>query len=160
MAKKMAKMAKNGSNAVQCKSHLEPSEKALKKTKSEELAILRRYTPSWEFVCPFWPFFGPFQTVKCDFLKILQCPDFANLWGDFWHLSQPIKLDESDGGFSFLRIIFLSHVLCNWCPGSWCRYAPINHPNQIRSPVRKNLPRHLLEEPLTLSDKYWVVVFL
>ena len=44
MAQKMAKMAKNGSNAVQCKSHLEPSEKALKKTKSEELAILRRYT--------------------------------------------------------------------------------------------------------------------
>ena len=32
--------------------------------------------------------------------------------------------------------------------------------NQIRSPVRKNLPRHLLEEPSTLSDKYWVVVFL
>ena len=46
------------------------------------------------------------------------------------------------------------HHLCNWCPGSWCRWAPINHPNQIRSPVRKNLPRHLLEEPLTLSDKY------
>ena len=20
---------------------------------------------------------------KCNFLKILQCPDFANLWGDF-----------------------------------------------------------------------------
>ena len=48
---------------------------------------------------------------KCNFLKILQCPDFENLWGDFWHLSQPKKLDESDGGFSFLRIIFSSHVM-------------------------------------------------
>ena len=47
---------------------------------------------------------------KCNFLKILQCPDFENLWGDFWHLSQPKKLDESDGGFCFLRIIFSSHV--------------------------------------------------
>jgi len=26
------------------------------------------------------------------------------------HLSQPKKLDESDGGFSFLGIIFSSHV--------------------------------------------------
>ena len=47
---------------------------------------------------------------KCNFLKILQCPDFENLWGDFWHLFQPKKLDESDGGFFFLRIIFSSHV--------------------------------------------------
>ena len=38
---------------------------------------------------------------KCNFLKILQCHDFENLWGDFWHLSQPKKLDESDGGFFF-----------------------------------------------------------
>ena len=51
-----------------------------------------------------------FKMEKCNFLKILQCPDFENLWGDFWHLSQPKKLDESDGGFSFLRIIFSSHV--------------------------------------------------
>ena len=48
---------------------------------------------------------------KCNFLKILQCPDFENLWGDSWHLFQPKKLDESDGGFCFLRIIFSSHVL-------------------------------------------------
>ncbi len=47
---------------------------------------------------------------KCNFLKILQCPDFENLWGDSWHLFQPKKLDESDGGFCFLRIIFSSHV--------------------------------------------------
>ena len=47
---------------------------------------------------------------KCNFLKILQCPDFENLWGDSWHLFQPEKLDESDGGFCFLRIIFSSHV--------------------------------------------------
>ena len=46
------------------------------------------------------------------------------------------------------------HHLCDWCPGSWCRWAPINHPMQMRSPVRKNLPRHLLEEPMKLSDKY------
>ena len=50
-----------------------------------------------------------FKMEKCNFLKILQCPDFENLWGDFWHLSQPKNLDESDGGF-FLRIIFSSHV--------------------------------------------------
>ena len=37
---------------------------------------------------------------------------------------------------------------------SWCRWAPINHLNQIRSPVRKNIPWHLLEEPSTLTDKY------
>ena len=49
---------------------------------------------------------------KCNFLKILQCPDFENLWGDFWHPFQPKKLDESDGGFCFLRIIFSSHVNC------------------------------------------------
>ena len=47
---------------------------------------------------------------KCNFLKILQCPDFENLWGDSWHLFQPKKLDESDGGFCFWRIIFSSHV--------------------------------------------------
>ena len=47
---------------------------------------------------------------KCNFLKILQCPDFENLWGDSWHLFQPKKLDESDGGFCFLRISFSSHV--------------------------------------------------
>ena len=46
------------------------------------------------------------------------------------------------------------HHLCDWCPGSWCRWAPINHPIQMRSPVRKNLPRHLLEAPMKLSDKY------
>ena len=51
-----------------------------------------------------------FKMEKCNFLKILQCPDFENLWGDSWHLFQPKKLDESDGGFCFLRIIFLSHV--------------------------------------------------
>ena len=50
---------------------------------------------------------------KCNFLKILQCPDFENLWGDSWHLFQPKKLDESDGGFCFLRIIFSSHVKHN-----------------------------------------------
>ena len=50
---------------------------------------------------------------KCNFLKILQCPDFENLWGDFWHLFQPKKLDESDGGFFFLRIIFSSNVHAN-----------------------------------------------
>ena len=33
---------------------------------------------------------------KCNFLKNLQCPDFANLWGDFWHLSHPKKLDGTD----------------------------------------------------------------
>ena len=47
---------------------------------------------------------------KCNFLKILQCPDFANLWGDFWHLSHPKKLNGTDGGFNFLRIAFSSHV--------------------------------------------------
>ena len=52
------------------------------------------------------------------------------------------------------------HHLCDWCPGSWCRWAPINHPTQMRSPVRKNLPRHFLEEPMKLSDKYWIVVFM
>ena len=46
------------------------------------------------------------------------------------------------------------HHLCDWCPGDWCRWAPTNHPMQMRSPVRKNLPRHLLEAPMTLSDKY------
>ena len=46
------------------------------------------------------------------------------------------------------------HHLCDWCPGDWCKWAPINHPLQMRSPVRKNLPRHLLEEPMKLSDKY------
>ena len=51
---------------------------------------------------------------KCNFLKILQCPDFENLWGDSWHLFQPKKLDESDGGFCFLRIIFSSHVWGNF----------------------------------------------
>ena len=52
---------------------------------------------------------------KCNFLKILQCPDFENLWGDSWHLFQPKKLDESDGGFCFLRIIFSSHVIYRVC---------------------------------------------
>ena len=42
-----------------------------------------------------------FKMEKCIFLKILQCPDFENLWGDSWHLFQPKKLDESDGGFFF-----------------------------------------------------------
>ena len=50
-----------------------------------------------------------------------------------------------------------SHHLCEGCPGSWCRWAQINHPMQMRSPVRKNLPRHLLEEPMKLSDKYWCI---
>ena len=54
-----------------------------------------------------------FKMEKCNFLKILQCPDFENLWGDFWHLFQPKELDESDGGFFFLRIIFSSHVPAN-----------------------------------------------
>ena len=61
------------------------------------------YTLMRIFFYPFWPFFWPFQTVTCDFLKILQCPDFANLWNDFWHLSHAKKLDESDGGFSFFK---------------------------------------------------------
>ena len=52
------------------------------------------------------------------------------------------------------------HRLCDWCPSSWCRWTPINHPMQMRSPMRKNLPRHLLEEPMKLSDKYWIVVFV
>ena len=52
------------------------------------------------------------------------------------------------------------HHLCDWCPGDWCRWAPINHPTQMRSPVRKNLPQHLLEAPMTLSDKYRVVALL
>ena len=63
-----------------------------------------------------------FKMEKCNFLKILQCPDFENLWGDFWHLSQPKKLDESDGGFSFLRIIFSSHVMI---PNSQLPHLPI-----------------------------------
>ena len=56
-----------------------------------------------------------FKMEKCNFLKILQCPDFENLWGDSWHLFQPKKLDESDGGFCFWRIIFSSHVQCQQC---------------------------------------------
>ena len=44
------------SNAVQRKSYLEWSKNKVKKTKSEKLAILRRYTPSVEFL----PIFGHF----------------------------------------------------------------------------------------------------
>ena len=46
------------------------------------------------------------------------------------------------------------HHLCDFCPGEWCKWAPINHPVQMRSPVQKNLPQHLLEQPMRLSDKY------
>ena len=46
---------------VQRMSHLEPSVWTLKKTKSEELAILMRYTPSWEFFTHFGHFFGHFK---------------------------------------------------------------------------------------------------
>ena len=60
------------------------------------------------------------------FLKILQCPDFENLWGDFWHLFQPKKLDESDGGFFFLRIIFSSHVLFHCPPPKMSKCRPVS----------------------------------
>ena len=46
------------------------------------------------------------------------------------------------------------HHVCDWCPGSWCKWAPINHPMQIRSPRRNTIPRHLLEQPMIYSDKY------
>ena len=46
------------------------------------------------------------------------------------------------------------HHVCEWCPGSWCKWAPINHPMQIRSPRRNTIPRHLLEQPMIYSDKY------
>ena len=46
------------------------------------------------------------------------------------------------------------HHLCDFCPGEWCKWASINHPLQMRLPVRKNLPQHLLEQPMRLSDKY------
>ena len=32
--------------------------------------------------------------------------------------------------------------------------APVTGAGGLRSPVRKNPPRHLLEEPIKLSDKY------
>ena len=41
-----------------------------------------------------WP-----KMEKCDFLKILQCPDFANFFGGFWHIFLPKNVDSSDGGF-------------------------------------------------------------
>ena len=30
------------------------------------------------------------------------------------------------------------HHLCDWCPGSCCRWAPINHPMQMRSPKQSS----------------------
>ena len=53
--------ANKRSNAVQRKSHLEPSVWTLKKTKSEELAILRRYFHSWELFTHFGHFLGHFK---------------------------------------------------------------------------------------------------
>ena len=46
------------------------------------------------------------------------------------------------------------HHVCEWCPGSWCKWAPINHLSQIRSPRRKHIPQHLLDQPMTYNDKY------
>ena len=70
------------------------------------------FSKTIDFDQPFQRFFVKKgrKMEKCNFLKILPCPDFENSWGDFWHLSQPKKLDKSDGGFCFLRIIFSSHV--------------------------------------------------
>ena len=46
------------------------------------------------------------------------------------------------------------HHVCDWCPGSWCKWAPVNHPIQMRSPLRKSAPRYLLEQPMVYNDKY------
>ena len=44
-----------------------------------------------------------------------KCPDFANLWDDFWDLSHPKKLDGTDGGFDFWKIASQSHMHCYHC---------------------------------------------
>ena len=91
------------------KSHLEPSEKKMKKTKSEKLAILRRYTPSVEFVTHFWPFwpFSPKPLFSRGFHYYGMI--LLYFWVRFGHFPQNISLGSKISfGFVSFQFLFLN----------------------------------------------------
>ena len=88
-----------------------PNQKSQEKQTPPNVAILRPFSTFGSSI-GFWSSidFWHQKMQKCNFLKILQCPDFEILWGHSHHQDIPKNHKARHGTFFFIRITFSSHV--------------------------------------------------
>ena len=109
---------------MQRKSHLEPSVWTLKKTKSEELAILRRYTPPWEFVYPFFAILAIFWAISVFFFFKKISPDGLKI-NIFGNRTPKLWQKNLIGGGTFFNLGLRPERQCKQLSQYYCRCAVI-----------------------------------